>query len=244
MDILLRQLDMWYETALGSELLATEKAELKQLLPNFAGRFILQLGGPSEHELITPTTLQYLLRVSPEFASIYKGISIQSLLHELPILPESIALSLVPHIFEFHSKQKVKKILNELFHITAPGGYVCIIGFNPLSLFGIAKYFKDKKLPWRGRFYSSYQIKRWLFDIGFSIVSERANFFRPPFEKAEHLRKTLFMEVLGRIGWSNWGGVYFILAQKESVPLTLADSYTLAELSPAQNMCLGSSIRG
>ena len=91
---------------------------------------------------------------------------------------------------------------------------------SPWSLWGVRKLFTHRKtLPWRGRFRSATQICALLKNLGYEIEVKNYIFFRPPVTQAKTLKKLLMLEVIGRLFWTNCGGVYFIVAKKKEMAL-------------------------
>jgi len=213
MEITLRQMDLWYRSALGSALLDAERAKLDKCLPEYFGQHFLQIGGPSETFLFHKSPILHRMRLSPEFVPVFRGPSIQGNFHELPFLSDSVDVVLLPHVLEFDSQPQ--KILQEIYTALVPEGHVLILGFNPYSLWGLNKYLRRKKtLPWRGHFRSAAQVCRWLKHMGFTIEEQSSLFFRVPYKTEKALKKNFFLEAIGRLLWPSCGAVYFIIAKK------------------------------
>ncbi len=213
MEIVLRQMDIWYQGIPGSLLFEAERAELDTLLPQYFGQHLLQVGGPSEVFLFEKSPISHRVRLSPEYASVFRGPSVQGLFHRMPFLPESIDVVLLPHVLEFVKTPEL--ILQQLHDVMVPEGYLLLLGFNPSSLWGWVKWFTQRKtLPWRGRFRSIAKVRQWLMHQGFEIVEQRTFFFRPPLTNKIGLRKLLFLEAIGRLFCSSFGAVYLLVAKK------------------------------
>ncbi len=218
MEIILRRMDLWYQSLLGSELLLAERAELDKFLPQFFGGQLLQVGGPSEAYLFEKSPIWHKIRYSPESAPVFRGPSVQGKLGQWPFLPESIDVILLPHVLEFTDKPE--QILQQSQLTLTPEGHLLILGFNPFSLWGLMKCIRGHKtLPWRGYFNPAWRVRSWLLKQGFDIEEKRTLFFRPPFASKTWLHRLLAFEVIGRLLWSNCGAVYLIIAKKRVVPL-------------------------
>jgi SAM-dependent methyltransferase len=219
MEILLRQMDLWYKGIPGHLLIETEMAELAKILPEYNGRHLLQIGGPSEFLLFHNSPIRHRVRLSPEYSPVFSGPSVQSSFYKLPFFPESIDVILLPHVLEFVTKPEA--ILKEVYTVLAPEGYLILLGFNPISFWGLNKWLRrHQHLPWRGHFWSLIRVKHWLIQQDFEIVDTRAILYRPPFTHKETLKKLLFLEAMGRLCWSSMGGVYIIVAKKKQFGLT------------------------
>ena len=217
-EIILRQMDLWYQSLLGSELLLAERIELDKILPRFFGGHLLQAGGSSETWIFEKSPIWHKIRYSPEYASVFRGPSVQGKFHQWPFLPESIDVILLPHVLEFVAKPE--QVLQQSQLTLTPDGHLLILGFNPCSLWGLMKYLgRRKTLPWRGRFNTLWTLRSCLARQGFDIEEERTLFFRPPLSSKRWLRRLLAVEVIGRLLWSNCGAVYLVVAKKRIVPL-------------------------
>lgn len=220
MEHILSRMDLWYQSALGASVLAAERAELGRFLPNYFGGHLVQLGGSSEADSFSASPIIHRLRFSPEHFSSFHGPSVRGNFTQLPFLPNSIDVIVAPHVLEFVSEPE--EILQQISFALAPGGHIVIFGFNPFSLWGVKKAcsFKQRcELPWLGTFWSASRIVHWLKQAGFVVTAQRSIFFRPPLVGATALRRTMVLEALGRLLWSNCGAVYLIVAEKRVAPL-------------------------
>lgn len=218
LDIILRQMDLWYRTPLGSLLLKIEQRELDHYLPKYVGRHLVQVGGPSEVCLFEKSSIVYRSRLTPEYSSVFLGPTIQGNLHYLPLLPESIDVILLPHVLEFISYPQ--NLLEQLYKALVPGGNLIIFGFNPWSFWGFKRYINQcKTLPWRGHFRRASQVIYWLKKIDYVIEAKNYLFFRPPWSSERMLKKGLLLEAMGSLFCSNNGGIYSIIAKKNAPSL-------------------------
>ncbi|HVV67868.1 MAG TPA: methyltransferase domain-containing protein [Gammaproteobacteria bacterium] len=218
MEIILRQMDLWYQSLPGSELLLAEREELDKILPRYFGGHLLQVGGSSETFIFEKSPIWHKIRYSPEYAPVFRGPSVQGKFHQWPFLPESIDVILLPHVLEFVPKPE--QVLQQSQLSLTPDGHLIILGFNPCSLWGLMKCWgRRKTLPWRGRFNTLWRMRHSLAHQGFEVEEVRTLFFRPPLSSKRWLRRLLALEVIGRLLWSNCGAVYLIVAKKRLVPL-------------------------
>ena len=219
MELPQKQLDRWFAKAPGKTLLAAESNVLSDLLPRLFGYHLLQIGGPGQSEWLDAARIPHRIHLSPGCPCHFKGSCLIGNLEELPFAPDSIDVVLLPHMLEF--TRHPQQILQEVYNILIPGGYVVILGFHTWSLWGLARLMKDhKEMPWRGTFYSSHRIRHWLTQLGYSIEDHKTLYFRPPLEDAEMLEKLSFMESIGSTLWPFLGGAYLILAKKRVASLT------------------------
>lgn len=209
----------WYHSHQGHQVLETENDQLCKFLEERFGYYLLQLGGPTQDEFLTTGPIRYKVYFDLEQTSNYHNSSIVGQFDNLPFLPNVIDIVIAQHILEF--AKLPKRILNEIYHVLIPDGYVIIIGFNPLSLWGLMYLYKRHSIaPWQGKFISISRMCRWLTKLGFTIVERKTFFFRPPLLNKDTIQKTLFMEKIGPRLWPCCGAIYMIVAKKTVVALT------------------------
>jgi SAM-dependent methyltransferase len=212
-------MDQWFAKAPGSILIETESSLLSNLIPHLFGYYLLQLGMTSKNNWLSNCRIPQRIHLSPECPCHFVGPCVQGNFEELPFLPDSIDVALLPHVLEFaHNPQQ---ILEEVYRVLIPEGYAVILGFHPWSLWGLAKVFVGrKKIPWVGKFYSSYRVRHWLTLQGFKVEDHETLFFRPPLTNTKWLKKLFFLEAVGQLLWPYLGGVYLIVAKKRVATLT------------------------
>ena len=237
---LIANLEKWYQTPLGSELLATEKTALDQLLPTLFGYHLLQLGGPCASDLLENSKIPHRVRLSPKTNSRYKGPCIQCAYEALPVLASSIDVMLILQILALANNPQ--QVLLQSYDALVPEGVLVIFGFNRLSLFGGADLMcNSKKVPWHNMFLPAYKVRKWLTQVGFSVVDYQTLFFRPPLDQERLLGKINFLETIGKVCWSSFGGVYLIVAKKQKIPCTPLWDKMLARRAQIRKVAVQSS---
>ena len=218
METLLKQMDIWYRTPLGTYLLEAEQTALSSYLKDRGGQRVLQLGGPSEASLCPNNPYLHHIRIGPERHSVFKGPSVRASFDALPFLPQSLDVILFPHLLELISNPQ--QCIHQAESLLKAGGRLIILGFNPFSLWGLYKLLSSSKsLPWDAAFITPAHIKQLLKQEGLSIQSSISLFFRPPFESAVTLDRWIITDSLGPLLWPDNGAVYLIEAQKQVAPL-------------------------
>lgn len=198
----------WFETPLGQHLLAREQAWFDDTVSDLFGFNALQLG-------LTQFDFLRSNRI-PLRAALGQGpnVRIQANFEHLPVATQSIDLLLLPHVLEFASNPH--QILREVERVLMPEGHVIITGFNPISLWGVRRFFKRRSAhyPWTGNFISLPRVKDWLSLLNFEMTGGRLCCYAPPFSSPKWLERFRFMEDAGDRWWPLGGGVYFLLAKK------------------------------
>jgi hypothetical protein len=103
-----------------------------------------------------------------------------------------------------------------------------LTGFNPISAWGIKQllskdnnYAQNENYPWHGHFFTLSRIKDWLALLGLEFVSGSMNCYEPPINDEKWLNRFAFMDKMGDKWWPMMGGLYFIVAKKRVVNVTL-----------------------
>lgn len=213
---ILKQLDDWYQKPLGQALSEVVQEELAEHLDNIFGYYIVQLGLPQQRHWMDASPIPHKFCVSPYAESLRTDI--QAAYTALPFDTGSVDLVLLPHILGFLPEPQA--VLAEADRILVNQGYLVILGFNPMSLWGAARWFARYKgsVPWHGHFLTTFQLRKYLLPLGYDATVVHSFFQRPPFEWA--LDKLLFLETMGHLSGLYPGGAYLLLAQKQTVGVT------------------------
>ena len=125
----------------------------------------------------------------------------------------------------------VHQLLREVDRVLVPGGGVIIVGFNPFSLWGIARLLLGKgrfkqDMPWLARFWSPYRVTDWLQLLNFDVSPLETRFRLLP--SMAH-RSSVDRQEGGPVSaWRSWlsgvlnplGGVYVLSAKKRQTMIT------------------------
>ena len=214
----LPELGEWYASLLGRSMLEEVNEHLDKMLRPVFGYQGLQLGqiGDAENLMGSAGLLRrFVLGAIDSQAS----VDLSATVLELPIASDTISLLVMPHTLEFC--QDPHQVLREADRVLARDGYLLLIGFNPLSTWGLARYmrFWQRSAPWNGVFYSRSRINDWLSLLNFRVVDNRKFYLRPPIGQEQLLSKLAFLERLQP--WLGvFGAAYIVLARKQVRPLT------------------------
>jgi len=215
------QWDHWLAQGhfLGHELVAAEKKSLLRLLTKYFGKYTLLIGVPHQEELLRTTATARQVLLTPLIVKNRHLKSIESEFHELPIASGSIDLVILPHALEYI--ENPRQLLAEACRIVKPEGHIVILGFNPVSLWGLKKQFIHSQLmPWSTNFISANLVKSWLRLADFELVNQDYCLFRPPLKQKGLYKKLHFLEWFGHKCFRPFGGAYVLIARAKVVPLT------------------------
>ena len=96
-----------------------------------------------------------------------------------------------------------------------------IIGFNPISFWGLIRLFTRKRnIPWRGRFLSFSRLNDWIRLLNLQIDTLNYGVHFPPFKFQRLLRWAEKIERIGTKLKNPFGGSYFVHCVKRASPIT------------------------
>lgn len=172
------------------------------------GFHALQLGLPEQDFLRTNRIpLRQTLGKGP-------GVQLRCDFTQLPIASQSVDLVILPHVLEFHPEPH--QILREVERILMPEGQLFILGFNPISLWGLRRCLPEeqKDFPWNGHYLSVLRLRDWLKLLNFELDRGAFGAYAPPCRSEKWLRRWQFMELAGDRWWGFAGSVYMLRAIK------------------------------
>lgn len=200
----------WLATPQGRYVLGWEQARLDAAVYDIFGFNALQVGLP-EVDCLRQNRMPLRQKVAPDP---HVGADVVSDLRQLPFAGGSVDLVVLPHVLEFCSDPH--QILREVERILIPEGQVVIVGFNPISLWGLRRRLPHRPdgFPWEGQYLSVLRLRDWLALLGFEV--NRGNFgcYAPPCQQEQWFRRFQFMEPAGDRWWGFAGGVYILQAIK------------------------------
>ena len=186
------RLDVWYKQEPGKSLALAEQQAMAETLHRLFGYYLLQIGGSNVVDLVSASPVLNKVRLDHEVSAVFRGLAVQGQPPVLPFLPKSFDIILLPHTLEF--TEKPVELLHEAHELLIPGGHLIILGFNPFSLWGIMRGWRNKELAFTTKLIRFGQLHHWLNHFGLRVESYNALFFRPPFRRVNRLQRTLFLE--------------------------------------------------
>jgi len=217
----------WLRTATGRALLKDEALQVEDALAGIFGDHLLQLGqwGPKNHLIQYSRTRRAMVlgcsalhpgtghtpsrAATPEVDAVVDS-------NCLGIYSDSVDAVLLPHILEVSADPHA--ILREVDRILRPDGHLVILGFNPISWWGLRRTLS------RGRFppgvqhmISERRLRDWLSLLSFSVLRASFYFSTAPIRRGAPQRKA----VVPLRQWSGFSGCYILVARKEMFTMTL-----------------------
>ena len=209
----------WLTSTLGQYVLTCEQAMFDAVVSDIFGFNALQLG-MLQLDALKSSRIPHLMHVGNREGDAYCESDY------LPFSESCIDLICLPHVLEF--SRNPHQTLREAERVLVPEGHLILTGFNPISAWGIKQVLtKDKSdtqaedYPWHGHFFTLSRIKDWLALLGLEFVSGSMNAYEPPINDEKWLKRFEFVDKLGKQWWPMLGGIYFIVAKKRVVNMTL-----------------------
>ena len=208
----------WFDMPLGRSLQALEANQLRNILPTLYGTVAVQLGQVGKLDLmdacVAPTRI-LLDVVSSECNCFVRGQS-----EALPFDTRSVDVAILPHTLDF--AVDLHQILREVQRVLSPEGHVVILGFNPLSLWGLWHLARKRRsrVPWCANFVSQSRIKDWLGLLDLELTHVSTLYHRPPLQNADVRDRLYFLDKLGGRWWPGTAAVYMLVAKKRVVGMT------------------------
>lgn len=163
LEVLLPDLEAWFDGEVGQELLALEQQTLNELLPSLKGMHLLQMSVDSRLSLVEKSPAHHCFSIGSSLQLGTQANCVVSDHHELPLASDVVDAIVLHHVLDFAASPH--QVLRECARVLRPGGQLVVIGFNPISLWGMCRFFRRKereKIPWRGHFLSHRRLQDWL----------------------------------------------------------------------------------
>jgi SAM-dependent methyltransferase len=212
------QLESWYCKPYGKYLLEQENQLVSQQLQQVFGYRFLQIGVTRNQSLGQDSALNHKINsaIGPGPA-----VDLVSDGHSLPFANECMDVVLLHHALEF--AQDPHSLLREAHRVVSAQGHILILGFNPLSLFGLNLGLRGlwSTGPWgQAKAMGAGRLRDWLHLLGAKVESLHYCFSAPPIggEPVQRYLRALD-SFCTRHQWPV-GGVYLMHAQKRVMTLT------------------------
>jgi len=210
-------LAQWYASGLGQSILGQVQQRLGDQLSQVFGYQGLQVGNLcSKRDLLDRAGLhRKIVLDAPGRSADINGDVLQ-----MPIASDTMKAVVFFHTLDFcdHPHQA----LREADRVLTEDGQLFIIGFNPMSTFGLRHLLGGwrQREPWNGRFYLRRRVSDWLSVLDYHVLESDALFLRPPVNSHRVLWSLRRLESLSRIA-GGVGAVYLIRARKQTIPMTM-----------------------
>jgi len=213
------QIQDWFELPLGRSVQANEVDRLRPVLSGLYAVRAVQLGSIGSFDLMGSCNApsQYVVDTHAQ----KNENSVRAIPEALPFDGKSIDLAVLPHTLDFSADPH--QVLREVERILVPEGHIVILGFNPISFWGVRRLFtsRSRRLgPWSANFISLRRMKDWLALMHFDITGGSMLYYRPPLTNPGLLDRLFVLDKLGDRWWPMMAGVYLLVAKKRVAGMT------------------------
>lgn len=209
-------LTSWMQSELGEALIQLEKDQLAPVLRRVFGYHILQLSCAPGISMIDECPAGHKICFAPHW---HEGRQQPVAdIEALPLATDSVDAVLLHHALDFTADSH--RLLREATRVLMPGGRLFIVGFNPVSLWGLRSALRLRaQTPWNARFISRRRLTDWLSLLDFHVEKVNYGGFLPPLKHPGLLNYASRIESwLDHLG-NPTGAFYVIVASKHRVPL-------------------------
>ncbi|HLF22911.1 MAG TPA: class I SAM-dependent methyltransferase, partial [Burkholderiales bacterium] len=149
-----------------------------------------------------------------------RRLCVRAAVDELPFDERSVDLVLLPHTLDFSDDPH--PVLREVSRVLRPDGHAVILGFNPMSLWGLRRLAtrRPRPVPWCAHFFWLARVKDWLALLDFECTHGSMLYYRPPLKREPSMERFYFLEHTGDRWWPMMAGVYLIVAKKRVFGMT------------------------
>lgn len=206
-------LELWLRSPRGRQVQALEERELRKVLPDLFGRYVLQVGSWGRGDrLLQSSEMPHraVLGTAPDF-----GAQALAEPERLPVPNQSVDAVVLPHTLEF--SRAPHPVLREASRILTDRGRLFILGFDPWSPWAWRQAIglRYRAFPPGARFVGRGRLCDWLELLDFEVTEIRD---------------------YGVRWFDRWFGAgprgYLVVAKKRVIPLNLVGRVARVPLKP------------
>lgn len=208
----------FWSSTLGQEVLAAETALLKPFLENERGYHLLMIGSCPANSLLETSGIRHTLEWRPAWELAEKESCLIADPAALPLPDDSMDLVILQHSLELFARPHA--LLKEAARVTLAKGELVILGFNPISLWGLARLLPSfmQAEPLRALkkadLISQAKLADWLEFLDLQKEVDHQLFHRPPCNRLKLQQKMRATDMrLDKKGWP-LAGVYVLRIKK------------------------------
>ncbi|WP_394131804.1 class I SAM-dependent methyltransferase [Shewanella maritima] len=201
----------------GDRMCRAVENQLAPWLPRVFGYHLLKLGALSAQVSTLNCSVSRHYNIFEQPIGEHVNANMLADIHHLPIQAKSA--DALMSVFNLEYEDDPYQLLREMDRVLISGGYLFIVGFNPVSPLFIGKLLPQyqPQFPWCGQFFMPSRIKDWLGLLGFQIQSDERFFYDTLLTDKSSIKKL-------QNNLSHWlpnaGSIYLIVARKIETPLT------------------------
>ncbi|MCC5859422.1 MAG: methyltransferase domain-containing protein [Ectothiorhodospiraceae bacterium] len=207
-DPKIQALSAWFRTPLGRLLAEAERDAVGQVLGGRCTGRLVQFAGHGE---ALPPGIGPACCLAAEPGP---AVTAVARAEALPFRAASVDVMVLLHALEW--AQDPCEVLRQAAQILVPEGLLLVVGFNPVSLWGLGRVVSAQRLsgPPGGQYFPARRVRDWCTLLDLEPLPGRTAFFRPPLNRQALQRRLQPLERLGGrlLPWS--GGVHVLVSRK------------------------------
>lgn len=202
-------LSRWYRTELGERLIERERTLIKQAISGRFGSSFAQMDSGYHEALFERRLFGTGFLVSPSENRAHCPVVCADF-ERLPFEPGSLDMVLMHHTLDIC--QDPYQSLRESAIALKPGGLLIVIGFNPISAWGMRHLLSKHSHKLTARLIQSARVEDWMHLLGFEIEQSQKGAHIAPY--GQIMKSSLFERFQKKvIPWS--GAVYSLVGYKQ-----------------------------
>lgn len=209
----------WFDGPAGRRVLDAERRVLDEITPCIFGYHAVQVCAATPFSLLEGSRILNRVLVATADDVSGAGAGACAAACRLPFADDSIDLLVLHHGLDFEDDPHL--VLREAARAVIPGGALVVVGFNPWSLFGLARlfHFGEADAPWFARCIGPHRVSDWLNVLDFRVDGLESGYHLPPLAGDAAVQRLAWLEYLGGRWWPRRGMFYVLVARKSVAPL-------------------------
>jgi SAM-dependent methyltransferase len=206
----------WFSHGVGQEMLTKEQAVLDRILSGLYGSHLVQIGIEPTMDLCRKSTIPHKFMIYHQLELGMKSSTMVALSNELPIEHNSMDVVVLHHALDFSNSPH--QVLREAARILRPGGHIVIVGFNPISWWGLRRKTSRKQVKpvWhQAQFISHGRLSDWINLLELTELKTESHFFWPPFQTDKIRHRFGWAQGLLKRSLPTCGAMNIVLARKD-----------------------------
>lgn len=162
--------DRWVEMTSTQRLLALEAGWLREIIAGFHGQELLYVGVDNTPRFLQGSRLRHPFQLGLPWQRNHP-CSARIKEDAWPLPDGSVDVVVMQHGLDMSARPH--QMAREAARVLVPHGYLVVVGFSPVSLFGILRrlYTFSTRLPWVVNCVSSHRLRDWLTLLDFRVES-------------------------------------------------------------------------
>ncbi|REG86513.1 class I SAM-dependent methyltransferase [Marinomonas pollencensis] len=204
----------WYKSELGNSLRDLEHAHIERQIDHAVGYYLV-VQSPLKNLSFDQHRLRESILIAPELELGAPKNVVVAKANELPLESDGVDLHVLHHTLDLSLTPHDD--LREAARTLLPSGKLIVIGFNPLSFWGLRRWFSKRvKAPWCGRFIGYKRLEDWLKVAGLTLEEKHFIHYEPPIKNAQWRQRCRWFERVLTPFKLPFGGVYILTATKQT----------------------------